>query len=57
MIKIQTLDMMICQFLGEMLHSTWQLIASALSAVSAVFSYQAEHGIPPKDRQIIMSEV
>ena len=52
MIETQTLDMVIGWSSGGMPRSAWQLTASAYP--SAV-SYQAEHGLPPSDRQIILS--
>ena len=50
MIGAQTLDMMIFRSSGETPCSAWRLTASAAN-------YQAEHGIPTLEQQIIMSEV
>ena len=54
MIEAQTAVMMICWSSGGMPHSAWQLTASAYALV---VNYQAEHGIPCLDRQIILSEI
>ena len=53
MIRVQTSDMMIGRAEGEMtcLRGNWP------TAHASAVNYQAGHGIPPFDRQIITSEV
>ena len=53
MIAVQTSDIIICRSSGGMPHPAWLLTTMAYA--SGV-SYQAEQGIPPSDRKIIMSE-
>ena len=46
---------------GGMPRSAWQITSSAYASawqiISSAVSFHAEHGIPPQDRQIIMSQV